>query len=421
MLKRPMSSASAPSFKASPVTIKKPCMNASAFTLVSVEVLNRHTLTAPDNTPIQAAEWLPNTPAKPACINLGNPLNLRLTVQHDSLTPAVPGGLTLGCQISIGGAAAVALPPVNVAGPIAVGAQVQFAVNTPVVNATIDKTTVALTALTLTDTAHTPIHNDAPLVQLDIYTIFSAPLADNVMESTLIDPGAVAAADQVVRLNPFFTVQHVEQACTWARGASLLGSHNAATDIVLKVVANIPAITYAEGQDYYADHDGWNVWDAAAQTADCSQLASFFADVLGVLGVRARDFELKCRYPGDPRTFLRYFGKPAPEDDWPTHGVLLMRYPGDVYHCYDTTFSYPRINCTLDDALQVAPAAAFIPGWRSWCWIKDDGSVSNRMPNGFGQAAMEANYTEAQWRTRMQTIEAPGRFTAADVLHNHPP
>ena len=60
------------------------------------------------------------------------------------------------------------------------------------------------------------------------------------------------------------------------------GTHGGTKVIADTVVERIPEITYADWSqnpdDYCDTYVGWNVWDhPGTRTADCSQLASFYA------------------------------------------------------------------------------------------------------------------------------------------------
>lgn len=390
------------------------CPRLPSFALVSVRVNDRQDFYDDNNAPIQHAEWQQGVARlKAACIHMRTNLDLTVTVNHEGSSPLPSAPIRLRLKLSIGGVETIIQTgPQAVA---AVGDTLDFIIDTGVVvSRSIDETNVRLNDFALVPSDGSTAAIASRLVALKIYTVFGDALDDNVRDSTLVDPGVIAGADQVVRLKPFFSLAHVKQACEWAAGSFRLGTGNDNEEIVRKTILSIPQITYGEGARYYEINDGWNVWDnPRKRTGDCSQQASFFADVLGVLGVRAHDFELKCEHTHtNGKLYRRYFGEPDP-DNWPTHGVVLVRYAGDQYRCYDTTFHNPRAITTLDEALQVDPAARFItPGWELWYLINTPNDI--RSTSATLEAALTHAFDETAWRTDMNA-KAALRFPAAEV------
>ena len=183
---------------------------------------------------------------------------------------------------------------------------------------------------------------DSQVIKFIIYTMYGPPLDDNVTDNRMLPPGREAdpRRDEVARFSPFYTPAHIQQAVAWARGAGLEGTHGGTKVIADTVVERIPEITYADWSqnpdDYCDTYVGWNVWDhPGTRTADCSQLASFFADVLGVLGVRAHDFEIKWEREVSGDWYRRDMGVEDGET-YACHAVLLVRYMNEGLTCYDT-------------------------------------------------------------------------------------
>jgi hypothetical protein len=267
--------------------------------------------------------------------------------------------------------------------------------------------TITINKFTLQTAAGLSVKLPSKSVRLEMFTIFGPPIRDNVRETTLIDPGGVPGPNQVVRNQRFFSADHLRMACLWAGGASRLNVGGLNNDIVATVITSIPQITYGRGANYHVTNDGWNVWDnpPAQRTGDCSQQASFFADVLGTIGVRAHDFEIKCEYVHtDHNRYRRYFGQQNP-NDWPCHGVVLVRYSLHSFLCYDTSFHNPRVSASLANALTVGPAAVFVtPQWQSWCLIPAANPNNVQATAPALDAALTTAYPEATWQTDMVTL-----------------
>lgn len=407
-------------FSSSPAAAPtKRCAMHPVFELVSVQVNNRQEFFNDDNIRVLDPEWeQDHTRLKAACIPMRTTLNVNVTLTHDPDTTTSTAPVRLKFKLNINRTSTdVESVPLTLT---ANGGSLVFTIDTGVVvSPNINSTSIRLSGFSLEATDSSRL-KASRLVALTIYTVLGNALHDNVRDSTLLDPGVVPGDDQVARLTPFFSLAHVKQACTWAKGACRLGTHDETDDIVLKTIRSIPEITYGEGAEYYEINDGWNVWDnepGIKQTGDCSQQASFFVDVLGVLGVRAHDLELKCEYERTDKLYRRYFGEPDP-DNWPTHGVVLVRYAGNQYRCYDTTFSDPRKNVSLDEALDVSSTGAFIDKWEKWYWIKTPSDIQDA--SKALQTQLTLAFDTAAWQTNMKR-QAELRFPLMEVQNDPGP
>lgn len=403
-----------------PGNVKAPCVRPE-YILRSLEVRHRHVLQDDQNQAQNQEEWISGGGGVgAACITMRTNLRLRVRVDHDATSPAANSNLRLSFNLRFGNNQAVQIQ----SGWVAHAPNLTFDIDTgQVVSRSIDRTRFRASGFQLAEQNAQAVRINTHAIDFQIYTIFGAPLADNVRESTLVDPGVQPGQDEVERLQPFFIVDHLRQACEWAQGASRLGTDNQDEDIVYKLVRTVPQIEYGEGQRYFDVNDGWNVWDnPQRRTGDCSQQASFFADVLGTLGVRARDFELKCehRRAQNNRLYRRYFGDPNP-DDWPTHGVVLVRYGQNDFRCYDTSFHNPRIVRTLAQSLQVGQNAPFLsPSWQTWCYIPDQNPNNVRGVNQQLEQTLTQEYPENQWRQDMEQ-QADQRFPQGEIQQDPGP
>lgn len=399
------------------------------YQLVSVKIKNRYDFQG-DSFPLGYFEWKKRTGKTIktssegipyACIKMRDKLSMTITLQRTDAQDITESNLKLKFKLTLN----TNLPQDITASGTISGNTIQYEVDTNVVvSSTINDTKVRLSTFKLETSNGTEIDVDEPTwIDLTIYTIFGLPLSDNVKENTLVGPGVNPnlAKDEVLRLRPFFSYEHVEQACAWAKGTSRLGTKIENQDIIYTVIRNIPDLEYGKDDRYFLENDGWNVWDNLGKsTGDCSQQASFFADVLGVLGVRAHDFEIKCEYIKDGKRYRRYFGEKNP-DDWPTHGVVLVRYGPNDFYCYDTTFSDPRLVTTLDDALKVGTGAdvPFIkPGWQHWYYIPDDdpNDVQDIKTPGL-EATLTSEFPQDKWQQQMKTL-ADTRFPQSEIQPN---
>jgi hypothetical protein len=379
-----------------------------AFQLISVRVRFRQDL--PDHAIYPGypnhAEWTSGGGgAGAACIRMRT--TLRLSIRIGRVRGALPNDhLVLRFQAA---GMAVTCPDAAPADDITIDVDTNLEVGHGVA-----ERTVRLNKFTLkTTTGGVPVGLPTKAIDLRLFTVFDDAIGDNVKETTLVGPGVAAGPGQVVRLQPFLSVDHLRQVCTWAQGASRLHTGIDGDDIVKTIVLAIPPITYGEAALYYPENDGWNVWDnPGKRTGDCSQQASFIADVLGTIGIRAHDFELKCEYVHtDGNRYRRYFGDPNP-DDWPCHGVVLVRNGPNAadFLCYDTSFNYPRIDPTITQALAVGPAATYLkPGWQTWCLIPAANPNDVQGTAGALAAQLTTAYDEATWRAAM-LVAAGARF-----------
>ena len=382
-----------------------------AFKLTSVRVRFRQDL--PEHAVYAGypnhAEWTPGGGPRTACIQMRTTLRLTIRISKDRGTlPA--DNLVLRFQAA---GAGVTCPNVTAADDMT------FDVDTGLeVSRGVAERTIRLNKFTLKTTAGVPVSLPSKAIDLQLFTVFGNAFSDNVKETTLLAPGSVAGPNQVVRLQPFLSLDHLRQVCTWARGASRLHTGIDGDDIIKTIILAIPPITYGEAPHYYPENDGWNVWDnPGKRTGDCSQQASFIADVLGTIGIRAHDFELKCEHVHtDGNRYRRYFGDPNP-DDWPCHGVVLVRTGVNAtdFLCYDTSFNYPRIDPSITLALAVGPAATYFkPGWQTWCLIPaaNPNNVQGIAP--LLDAQLTAAHGEAAWQAAM-LVAADARFPVANI------
>lgn len=339
---------------------KKPKTRHCALTLVSIQVEDAYEIADYGNE----QEWTANKGGAPnaACIQMGKPLSLLLTLKADRREGIEFLNLSFMATAKIG-SKRILLQQDNI--DITEDGDVDVFFKTPgPLHAGITVTEVVLTQFEIVGQ---DVSLDCPRsLTFEVFTIFGPPLRDNVKESTMVDPKQSATGTEVSRLLPFFSVKHLRLACGWAKGSDSLDPK---TGIVATIVNNIPKVTYGENSDYRELNDGWNVWDNPnKRSADCSQLASFFADVLGTVGIRGVDLELKCDPVHKGKTYWHCFG-----DDpyWPTHGVLLVNYKSGGMWCYDTTFSDPpkRRIVSLADAIRVGKNQ-FIDKWGEW-WLID--------------------------------------------------
>ena len=351
-----------------------------------------------------AKEWQTgNDGASPACINMGDKFQFTLYLDVDVNGDSFDG-LTLKVTLTITPEDEDSYDWAMTYEDITLDETKIYSFNftsNDALNEGVDVTTVVFKDLEITGDDNVEL-DDPGEIEVEIFTIFDNPLADNVKESTLVAPDADAdeGNDEVNRIEEFFTSDHVRRACKWARGAKL---HKPKGGIVQNIVRNIPQITYAEGKKWVATNDGWNVWDnTKLRTADCSQLASFFADVLGTIGIRGHDLELKCDTIHEQKLYRRAFGdKPG----WPTHGVLLVNYRNSGHYCYDTTFSDPRKIVTLAKAITVGDGE-FVDKWYEWWELAVGGAVLDTKILKKVITALNASYGTVWWQGQMRNKAA---------------
>lgn len=374
----------------------------------SITVRNRFAI---DDYAANSPEWERTRAATHhACIQMGTALAFDIVLACDTYPPAL---MTFDMRISVTPAAGATTATVCTRQNIQIqNGQVHVVLAMPQnLHAGVAVTKIKLDAFHLTGDATVALA-PTPAVKLDLFTIFGAPIRNNVRESNLYAPPGEPAppVDPVQRIAPFFSVNHLRQACTWASGTSALRFDG----IVQTIIRSIPTITYGEGDDYDARNDGWNAWDNPAQrSADCSQLASFFADVMGTVGIRAVDLELKCDASYLGRTYRRAFRSGG--ETWPTHGILLVNYAVGGLYTYDTTFTEdpgPRRVCTLAEATTVG-AGEYIPAWHEWWKFNADGAPSRQNVGAAISTQLNLQFDTAWWQGQMQAA-ALARFPDAD-------
>jgi len=283
-----------------------------------------------------------------------------------------------------------------------------------------------------------PPGDDDPVVR--IFTILDAPVRDNVAER------------EIDGTDRFVTVRHLQYACRWANGANGDDRNALASNVIQRIRHyddgdNLAALTFWPTADaalnYLSENDvgdqaadenneGWNVLDRDHIGGDCTQQASLFADVFGLLGILGTDFEIirvfaydtevdvesPNEQDGQPPGIVQVhvigkvrkgFRVEDGGDIWPVHGVFIFAgdADGDRIVC-DTSFSEPpdRSILTLAQTLSVGENH-FIHSWAGeWRAIEetnpDNGAVTEL--DGSEQPAeqldphLDANATEQAWR-----------------------
>ena len=274
-----------------------------------------------------------------------------------------------------------------------------------------------------------PGEND-PVVR--VYSILDEPVRDNV-------------ADRMIEgTDRFVTIRHLEYACRWANGADGTDRNQLANNVIQRIRHynegdDLAALTFfpetdqalvylsenSEG-DEAADenNEGWNVLDRAHRGGDCTQQASLFADVFGLLGVKGTDMEIirvfaydtVVQVGDDADDTIRLIGKVRKGflteeggNIWPVHGVFVMPGDGDDAPIVcDTSFSDPpnRNILTVAQALSVGEDQ-FIHSWHDeWRVIEETNPETNEVTieDGSHQAPeqldpyLEEHATEIAWR-----------------------
>lgn len=388
---------------------KKRCARATYVgRVVEIRVSNSYPL---DEFADGEAEWTAaRGAARPACIQRDSPLTVDITLEFPAGTAGAPDfHVRVVSNPHAGGGNADEV--LDAPGVAAAPGRVTVTVTMPaVLHGGITRTDVTFRNFNLTNDPDVTLAARAPIV-IPVYTIYGPPIRNNVRESNLYDAARdpVPMVDGVARIQPFFTAAHLELACGWAGGQHEL-IHGG---VVMTIVHAIGEITYGEDDDYRDNSDGWNVWDNDIRSGDCSQQASFFADVLGTVGIRGVDFELKCDVTFRGTHYRRAFNGEDPADPaWPTHGVLLVNYAGQGMYTYDSSFSDPRRVCTLEEAITVG-VDQYIPSWREWWIVRPDGTISNTTPAQGRAADLDREFDTPWWQDQMR-LQAQNRFPDAD-------
>jgi hypothetical protein len=375
--------------------VKKTCPGCSV-TISEIWILQTHDIEDFGNK----KEWKlsrgrdPN----PACITMGQPLRIRMKLSA-VVNAGGPFNLTFSmtCRkkyFHLGGGAVTQNFNVNLA-IAASGDHIVNFVTGANVHAGITRSDFKLSNFGLAGDPNAALTAQSSLY-FEVFTIYGPPISNNVKESTMVAPGAMVGANECERMEPFFSVAHLRLVCEWAGGEHQL-THDG---IVQTIVQAIPQITYGEDDDYDVENDGWNVWDnPVLQSGDCSQQASFLADVVGTVGIRDVDLELKCEVEYGLHKYWRSFGDAA--EPWPCHGVLLVRYANGTDYCYDSTFTDPREVRTLAVGITVG-VGQWIDQWFEWWRLKQDGTPMKQNVGLVIRNYLDANHDTAWWQGEMR-------------------
>lgn len=379
---------------------KRICPNAS-YVITKVEIADTlGTIMCEDGN-----EWGCRNGRRPEAITMGNSIKFNIWAAGKGVQ--ITGGETLTVRIKVGDEkqagynAGLAETMDN--GESANRYAVE--VTNPARLGKIGKTQISLSGFKVNGSSS--VRTSEYAVIFDIYTLYARPRDDNVKGRELAsynsEQPSGATGSSVQRIRPFWYKDHFDRATAWGAGTSDIEG------IVLTTIRQCE-IPYVRQSTYTETNDGWNVTDNpkfSNQAADCSQLASLFADALGTLGVCAHDFEISWLETYSRTLYRReFYAEPSPQrgkrDDrksWNIHGVLLFKRPSGDIECYDTTFARQarlRWHGPLGEALAIGDQAPFIKAWAGWTkYVPSEATWAiTGVPN-------DMKVDESSWRDRM--------------------
>lgn len=386
-------------------TIIQKCVPTCAVTAVQVFGRDKYELDEylPRQNEVYRAEWTPRSRI-PCCVRIRTRLQFRVFLHSTNKLPQIA---RLRVRVRLGNRLVETLQSAefSLRGYCSIVLRTRYNVHD-----TINRTFVVLSIVELC-TQESTVNLTAATCKFQVYTIFGPPIRDNVRVSELLPYGTLAPKEQpdrtkIERIQRFFTANHLDWVCyKWAKGTSLLVPTGDGS-IVFQLVRNSRAVLPYPKQSR-KNRDGWNALDAHSPSADCTQMASFFADALGTLGVKAVDFELKRTASVDTvegsQSLICTFkvNRRGYEDNYPCHGVLLIEYPTNEMWCYDTTFYLPEIALKLNDALIFGEKAPFILKWVEWLWINAKGEYKAITTDS--ETQVETANPKTAWKGKMIT------------------